>query len=117
MSSPKTFKRYEERWLDLFNRFQDDPTQEIPVECKDERTAKAFRLEFYKAREALLHDDPAWYKAEYFNLDRKRVVVEGRTAIFGFKDDSWVAKAIDDALEKFDAAHPTRDAHDGEGAA
>lgn len=106
MASPRDILRYTERWLDLFDKFQDDPAQEHIVYCDSPAHAKLVRLEFYKAREAmkrheekLKKDDPKTYaEIGHPNLDRKEVRIVGNNCVFGFKDDSVIAKLLEKSL-------------------
>lgn len=107
MSSPKDILRYTERWLDLFDKFQDDPKKEHVVRCANPKQANMLRLEFYKAREALRKSeealkasDPTAYSVMgHPNLDRKEVRVQGNNVIFGFKDASQIAKLLEESLK------------------
>ena len=107
MPASKDILRYTERWMDLFDKFQEDPTKEHVVACVSEKQAKLMRLEFYKARRALelseaelkKNDPKAYQQMGHPNLDRKEVRVVGNCVIFGFKDSSEIAKLIAASFE------------------
>lgn len=104
MTSPKTINRYSAHWMDLFDAFVDDPQKERVIECKTEKHAKGMRLEFYKAREALLkglHDSKQ--DAEFANaLNTREVKVVGTQVVFTHKDENWIGKLIAESLGKED---------------
>lgn len=106
MPASRDINRYTDKWMHLFNFFQDHPEVEHVIECKSVREAHIVRLEFYRAREALRRkedvdkkEDPAAYK-EYGhpNLDRKEVRIVGTNVIFGYKESSRIAELIASSL-------------------
>lgn len=118
MPASKDINHYTQRWMDLFDAFQDDPTKEVVVECDSVKEAKRVRLEFYKARSALLAkeakirteanlraSDEAKQTYEMYghpNLDFKEVTIVGTNVIFGYRDKSRVAELLERALAKID---------------
>jgi hypothetical protein len=89
------------------------------VECADKKKAYAMRLEFYKAREAVMAD-PDW-KQEYEGpLNAREARVEDNNVVFDTKDNNHIGQALKRALEKEGLMPPTPPAlnpHEGEGPA
>jgi hypothetical protein len=99
VSSPKQIERYSKKWKELFDWFIRNPTSTHLVACEDEEHAKKLRLEFYKAREALLRNDEL---RELYGevLDAREVTLRGRKVVFGTKDDGWIADAIANSFKE-----------------
>lgn len=99
MSGPKTFKRFTAYWMDLFDSFKASPHKPFEVECKDTKKAFALRLEFYKAREAVLLD-PDWTGEYEEALNAREARVDGTKVIFDTKDNNAIGQLLKAALEK-----------------
>lgn len=100
MSASREIGRYTELWAPMFNKFSDNPEEEVRVNCGTLKEARSLRLEFYKAREAQKHESlkPGNEGLYPVNLDRKEVRIEGTTVVFGYKEENRIAQLLKAAI-------------------
>lgn len=99
MSSPSTFSRYADAWVELLVAWEANPEKIISINCGTEKKAKAMRLEFYKMREAAMKDP--LIKERYANaLDTREVKVKDTMCIFDHKGNNWVQKLIEENMQQ-----------------
>lgn len=99
MSSPRSIRRYTEKWMELFDWFVDHPKETLQIECTSQPEACRLRLEFYRARSALLKtvDFAAMYQDA---LDQRELKVRGNILICDSKDNNWAARLLATSLER-----------------
>lgn len=116
MPASRDINHYAGKWMNLFNLMQDDPLKDIVIPCDTVKEAKRMRLEFYKARAALMaKEEPDRLSAEsgdlaaveaykeycHPNLNKKEVLIDGTNVVFGYRDKSRIADLLTNALKEY----------------
>lgn len=98
MPASKDFRRYADKWLDLFDWFEAHPDVPKVVEVENPTQARSLRFEFYKAREAM-RADPGM-RDDYPNTNRRAVfLTDGNMkVVFRTKDHTPIAELIQRSL-------------------
>lgn len=98
MPSSKDIRRFSDKWLEVFEWFEDHPNDTYTVNTDNPKRAKSLRFEFYRARSAL-QDEPELKKA-YTNLDRREVIIDGSKVLFRCKETTPLAELLDRSLKE-----------------
>lgn len=99
MSSPGSIRRYTEKWMELFDWFVNHPKDVLQIECASREEAVRLRLEFYRARSALLKT--ADFAAMYQDvLDQRELKVRDNFLVCDSKDNNWASRLLDASLKK-----------------
>lgn len=96
MPSSKDIRKFAEKWLDLFDWFEEHPDEDHTVEVETPSQARSLRFEFYRARTAM-QNDPG-LRDLYPNTGRREVNIEGLRVHFRYKEKTPLAQLIKDSL-------------------
>lgn len=107
MSAPTDIRKYTESWLNLFDRFQDNPEEEYIIYCSSMKEAMKIRLEWYKARAAMQRSEAGlsvegMSKMGHPNLNRKEAVIKGTNLHFIYKEAMPVAQLLEESMKRHD---------------
>lgn len=98
MPYPKDIRRFPEKWLEMFDWFEEHPDTPFVLECESPKRAHSMRFQFYRAREVMRKDEEL--KRAYINTDKREAVLEGSKVVFRFKDATPAADLLRKSIEE-----------------
>jgi len=99
MSRPRGLKYHAQEWGVIFDWMESHPTEEFSITCEDAQRARALRLEFYRARAALLADPDA-EKALYPTLrSREASILADHTVLIRPREKTPVAQLLRESIK------------------
>lgn len=96
MPASKDIRRFTEKWLELFDWFEEHPELDHIVQVETPSQARSMRFEFYRARTAM-YQDPG-LRELYPQANRRGVYLDGNTVAFRVKDHTPLADLLKQSL-------------------